>query len=202
MADPADRPAPGELPAPGRSGVSPAAVADFRSQLTRGEDVVDPTTWAGSVPAASGIAPRVRVGRSRWFNLLWLLPIGFVVLIVAVAAAKGLRNTGSVQRFLLRYPGTIQSARAVEHAGLPIWVGVQHFLNLFLMIFIIRSCPTIPGCTGPGTAPRAKTGSASRNQFRTTRCGPRRKTPSACPGRSACPGSGTRSGWPAGGTSG
>jgi sulfoxide reductase catalytic subunit YedY len=139
MADPADRPAPGELPAPGRSGVSPAAVADFRSQLTRGEDVVDPTTWAGSVPAASGIAPRVRVGRSRWFNLLWLLPIGFVVLIVAVAAAKGLRNTGSVQRFLLRYPGTIQSARAVEHAGLPIWVGVQHFLNLFLMIFIIRS---------------------------------------------------------------
>jgi hypothetical protein len=50
-------------------------------ELTRGEDAIDVATWAGSVPAVSGIAPRVRLGRSRWFNLLWLLPIGFVVLI-------------------------------------------------------------------------------------------------------------------------
>jgi sulfoxide reductase catalytic subunit YedY len=63
------------------AGVTPEVVASFRSQLTGGEDVVDPTTWAGSVPVARGIAPRVRIGRSRWFNLLWLLPIGFVVLI-------------------------------------------------------------------------------------------------------------------------
>jgi methionine sulfoxide reductase catalytic subunit len=27
----------------------------------------------------------------------------------------------------------------VAHPGLPIWVGVQHFFNLFLLIFIIRS---------------------------------------------------------------
>ena len=39
---------------------------------------MDPSTWAGSVPVAHGIAPRVRIGQSRWFNLLWLLPIGFV----------------------------------------------------------------------------------------------------------------------------
>jgi DMSO/TMAO reductase YedYZ molybdopterin-dependent catalytic subunit/thiosulfate reductase cytochrome b subunit len=104
-----------------------------------GEDVVDPTTWAGSVPQAQGIAPRVRIGRSRWFNLLWLLPIGFVVLIVAVAAAKGLRNMPSVERFIVRYPGTVQSASDRTNAGLPVWVGVQHFFNLFLLIFIIRS---------------------------------------------------------------
>ena len=82
------------------AGVTPEVVASFRSQLTVGEDVVDPTTWAGSVPVARGIAPRVRTGRSRWFNLLWLLPIGFVVLIVAVAAAKGLRNMTSMQDFI------------------------------------------------------------------------------------------------------
>ncbi len=111
----------------------------FRSQLTKGEDVVDPATWAGSIPAARGIAPRLRVGRSRWFNLLWLLPIGFVFLIASVAAAKGLRATGSVQRFIEDYPGTVTSAGAERSAGLPIWVGAQHFLNLFLMIFIIRS---------------------------------------------------------------
>ena len=66
--------------APPPSEISPDQVRSFRSQLTRGEDIVDPTTWAGSIPQVQGIAPRVRIGRSRWFNLLWLLPIGFVVL--------------------------------------------------------------------------------------------------------------------------
>jgi len=129
----------GDSRASAPSGVSPDAVRSFRSQLTTGEDVVDPTTWAGSVPRAHGIAPRVRIGRSRWFNLLWLLPLGFVALIVAVATAKGLRNTPSVARFIDRYPGTVESAGARANAGLPIWVGVLHFLNLFLLIFIIRS---------------------------------------------------------------
>ncbi len=119
--------------------LSPETVRSFRSQLSTGDDVVDPTTWAGSVPQAQGIAPRVRVGSSRWFNLLWLLPIGFVALIVAVAAAKGLRATPSVERFITRYPGTIQSTGARANAGLPIWVGILHFSNLFLLIFIIRS---------------------------------------------------------------
>jgi methionine sulfoxide reductase catalytic subunit len=91
------------------------------------------------VPPASGIAPRVRVGRDKWFNLLWLLPIGFLVLISAVAVAKGLRGIPSVQRFIARYPGTGESAGAEQGAGLPIWVDLQHFFNLFLMIFIIRS---------------------------------------------------------------
>lgn len=103
---------PTKLPAAADSRVDPDAVASFRSQLTIGEDVVDPTTWAGSVPVAHGIAPRLRVGRSRWFNLLWLLPIGFVVLIVAVAAGKGLRDTASVQRFIAHYPGTVASTTA------------------------------------------------------------------------------------------
>jgi methionine sulfoxide reductase catalytic subunit len=126
----------GARPAPK---LPPDAVAGFRSELTTGEDMVDPTTWAGSVPVARGIAPRVRLGASRWFNLLWLLPIGFVVLIAAVAAAQGLRTTDSVQHFIARYPGTVASASAMRNPGLPIWVGVQHFFNLFLMIFIIRS---------------------------------------------------------------
>jgi sulfoxide reductase catalytic subunit YedY len=111
----------------------------FRSQLTVGEDRVDPATWAGSVPQASGVAPRVRIGAGRWFNLLWLLPIGLLLLMVAVAVAKGLRDTGAVARFIDRNPGTVVTAAAANKPGFPIWVGVQHFFNLFLMIFIIRS---------------------------------------------------------------
>lgn len=119
------------------SRVSPESLLEFREQLTAGEDSVDPTTWAGSVPAASGIAPRVRVGRSRWFNLLWLLPIGFLVLIVAVAVAKELRGQQAVQSFIERYPGTVAPPNGQQ--GIPAWVGWQHFFNLFMMTFIIRS---------------------------------------------------------------
>ncbi len=117
----------------------PSLERSFRSQLTVGEDTVDPATWAGSVPQVNGVAPRVRVGRGRWFNLLWLLPIGLVLLMFAVAAAKGLRNIGAVQQFIARNPGTVVSAAAAADPGFPIWVGVQHFFNLFLLIFIIRS---------------------------------------------------------------
>jgi len=106
-------------------------VQSFRSQLTPGADVVDPVTWAGAIPQAHGVAPRVRVGRSRWFNLLWLLPIGFVVLIVAVAAAKGLRATPSVERFIERYPGTVGTAGFAPNPGLPLWVGA-YFITVFL----------------------------------------------------------------------
>ncbi|CAN5743951.1 hypothetical protein BH24ACT14_BH24ACT14_21860 [soil metagenome] len=126
-----------DLPAPAPSNVNPESLRDFRTQLTRGEDAVDPVTWAGSVPAQYGIAPRVRVGRSKWFNLLWLLPIGFVLLIVGVALAKELRGLPAVQSLIGQYPGTVTLPSGLE--GIPSWVGWQHFLNLFLITFITRS---------------------------------------------------------------
>lgn len=116
---------------------SPEAPAGYRARLTRGDDIVDPETWAGSLPSVSGISPRVRVGRDKWFNLLWLLPIGFALLLATVAIAQGLRDMPAVQRFIARYPGTIVSPRT--HPGLPWWVEAQHFLNIVFMIFIIRA---------------------------------------------------------------
>jgi methionine sulfoxide reductase catalytic subunit len=130
-------PAPEDLPPPGASGVPRGIVRSYRSQLKPGEDVIDVATWAGSVPQVNGVAPRVRIGRSKWFNLLWLLPIGFLLLIVAVAVAKGLRETGAVQQFISRYPGTIERPQAAS--GLPAWARWQHFFNLFFMVFIIRA---------------------------------------------------------------
>jgi sulfoxide reductase catalytic subunit YedY len=134
-ADPAGE----DLPAPASSGISPDVVRSYRWQLTPGEDVIDPATFAGSIPHVNGIAPRVRVGRSRWFNLLWLLPIGFVLLIIAVAVAKGVRGDPSVQDFIKRYPGTMAPSHPDATTGFPAWARLQHFFNLFLMVFIIRS---------------------------------------------------------------
>jgi methionine sulfoxide reductase catalytic subunit len=81
----------------------------------------------------------VRVGRSRWFNLLWLLPIGFVVLLILVAVAKGLRGDPAVQRFISRYPGTMVPSHPQATTGFPVWARWQHFFNAFLMIFVIRA---------------------------------------------------------------
>ncbi len=79
--------------------VSPEAISELREQLTKGEDVVDPKTWAGSIPAAFGIAPRLRIGADRWFNLVWLLPIAWGLLLLAVAVAQRLRGIPTIESF-------------------------------------------------------------------------------------------------------
>lgn len=127
----------GHTPAPPSDSASPKVEHDFRSKLTVGEDVVDPETWAGSIPVAVGIAPRIRIGAARWFNLLWLIPLGFAALVTAVAVAQELRTIPVVEQFIIQHPGN-EFATSFATA-MPGWLRVQHFLNLFLLIFIIRS---------------------------------------------------------------
>lgn len=122
----------------------------FRDELDSKRYTVVDEDWAGGVPAQYGVAPRVRIGPSKssgrgsgkWFNLLWLIPIGLLLLIVGIAVAKGIRDLPAVQDFMLRYPGTSPLPDSAPE-GFPAWLGWQHFLNLFLMIFIIRSGLTI-----------------------------------------------------------
>ncbi|WP_207345079.1 molybdopterin-dependent oxidoreductase [Arthrobacter sp. E3] len=128
---------PSPLPSP-HADEGTHAYNSFRSELTyRDDDVID-SEWAGSIPAQYGVAPRVRIGASRWFNLLWLIPLGFVLLVIGIAVAKGIRGLPAVQAFIAQYPGT-SSLPNDAPLGFPAWVGWQHFLNLFFMIFIIRS---------------------------------------------------------------
>lgn len=105
---------------------------------------LDPTTretielaeWAGGLPQVYGTAPHIRLGR-RWFNLLWLVPIGVVLLVIGIAVCQGLRTVPSVQDFITRYPGTITSP--APPSGFPWWLRWQHFFNLLFMMFIIRA---------------------------------------------------------------
>ena len=199
-------PAPEDLPAPAPSGVSPDTVRDWRWQLTPGEDRSTPPRGPGRCRRRTGIAPRVRVGRSKWFNLLWLLPIGFVVLIVAVAVAQGpaqdaRRSSGSSPATRAPVLGPRQGGHRV-----PGWVRCAALLQPVLddLHHPVRGAdPERPSAAvldpaqhaGQGLVPGPEAGA------RPSRCGPRSRTRSACRDRSVCPGSGTPSGWPAGGIS-
>lgn len=113
------------------------ALVNLRDELTPAHDVVDRETWAGGLGEKMATAPRLRVGAGKWFNLLWLIPIGFVTLVTAVAIANYLVSFPAVGDFVRRYPGTVTAAGG--RPGIPGWVGWQHFFNFFLMTFIIRS---------------------------------------------------------------
>ncbi|MEU3331626.1 cytochrome b/b6 domain-containing protein [Glutamicibacter creatinolyticus] len=73
----------------------------------------------------------------------WLRPVLTVAAALIVAAlvvllARWLRTLEPVQDFLTRYPGhsTLPQNAPV---GFPAWMGWQHFLNMFLIVLIIRS---------------------------------------------------------------
>ena len=110
---------------------------DYRSEVHPGHDVIDPETYGGGFDnTRRATAPRLRVGRDKWFNLLWLIPIGFVLLVAAVAIGKGLWHVDAVRQFVKDHPGSDDHG---VPPGLPAWLGWTHFFNLFLMMFIIRS---------------------------------------------------------------
>ncbi len=87
-------------------------------------------------------------------------------------------------------PAEVDGSNAMRDTDSPIWVGVQHFLNLFLLIFIIRSGVQIltdhPRLYWTRHSTPGRDCSGARSRFPKTRCGPPRKTPSACRDRSVC----------------
>ena len=101
--------------------------------LSTADDRVLLSHW---LPPKAGVLPKVRIGQ-RWINVLWVLPLIFLLLVIGVAVAQALRGLPGVQDFIARYPGNA-SALAVK-TGFPGWVRLLHFLNLFFMTFIIRS---------------------------------------------------------------
>lgn len=75
---------------------------------------------------------------SRWFKLVWIVPVIVVACFIIVLIAHGVRSLPAVQSFLLTYPG--QSALpAATPVGFPAWLEWQHGLNAFFLLLIIRS---------------------------------------------------------------
>jgi DMSO/TMAO reductase YedYZ molybdopterin-dependent catalytic subunit/thiosulfate reductase cytochrome b subunit len=106
----------------------------LRASLSDADDRIRLDHW---MPPQQGIFPRIRIGR-RWFNTLWALPIGAVVLLCLIALAQSLRELPSVTAFIQNHPGIAQSTPSVD-AGFPWWLRLQHLLNMFFMLFIMRA---------------------------------------------------------------
>ena len=65
---------------------------------------------------------------SRWFRLVWVVPVILVGLFLLVLAARGIRSIPGVQSFMRDFPG--QSALPSDApVGFPAWLDWQHFLN-------------------------------------------------------------------------
>jgi DMSO/TMAO reductase YedYZ molybdopterin-dependent catalytic subunit/thiosulfate reductase cytochrome b subunit len=59
-------------------------------------------------------------------------------MVVAIAISHELRSYPAVEQFIAHYPGIPASAPEVR-SGFPGWLRWQHFLNLFFLMFIMRS---------------------------------------------------------------
>jgi methionine sulfoxide reductase catalytic subunit len=104
------------------------------TSLSAADDRVRLSAW---LPPRDGVVPRIRLGR-RWINVLWAIPLAFILVVLAIALAQQLRTMSGVQEFIVRYPGISPSVPRVS-AGFPAWLRIQHFLNFLFMAFIIRA---------------------------------------------------------------
>jgi sulfoxide reductase catalytic subunit YedY len=104
------------------------------ASLTGADDRLRLSDW---LPPQWGIVPRIRIGQ-RWISTLWALPIGAAALIVLIAIAQSLRDLPDVKAFIEHYPGIAQATPSVD-SGFPWWLQLQHFLNMFFMLFIMRA---------------------------------------------------------------
>lgn len=76
--------------------------------------------------------------RSKWFALVWAVPLALVLLAAVVLLAQWLRTLPGVQEFMTTYPGHTELPENTP-VGFPAWLGWSHFFNALLILLIIRS---------------------------------------------------------------
>ncbi|NYF11349.1 thiosulfate reductase cytochrome b subunit [Leifsonia sp. AK011] len=76
--------------------------------------------------------------QSRWFPLVWVVPVALVLAVIVVLFARWLRDLPEVAAWIEQFPGqsTLPEGAPV---GIPAWAGWQHFLNSFFLLLIVRT---------------------------------------------------------------
>ncbi|MHA7221239.1 cytochrome b/b6 domain-containing protein [Arthrobacter sp. RHLT1-20] len=136
--DQAPAPAPGVV----ETEAEPTAPASAPAVVTAPAPEAQP---AAPAPAAKPARPKAeaKLYGSRtlvqWIKRVVLLAVVAVAAAgIAVLAARGVTTLPGVPGFLARYPGEYHLPETAE-PGFPWWAQWSHFLNIFLMVLIIRS---------------------------------------------------------------
>ena len=136
--DQAPAPAPGVV----ETEAEPTAPASAPAVVTAPAPEAQP---AAPAPAAKPARPKAeaKLYGSRtlvqWIKRVVLLAVVAVAAAgIAVLAARGVTTLPGVPGFLARYPGEYHQPETAE-PGFPWWAQWSHFLNIFLMVLIIRS---------------------------------------------------------------
>lgn len=113
----------------------------LEAQLTKGRSRVEAGEFAGGIKQEMASLPQIRFGQT-WFTtaqiLTVLVPLGFAAALALVATAQELRTFPAIQAFIQTYPGVGDFATPVT-SGFPWWLRWQHYLNLFVMLLMMRS---------------------------------------------------------------
>ncbi len=78
------------------------------------------------------------VTQSRWFKLVWIIPVAVVVAAALVLLARWIRDLPAVQDWLYQYPGH-SALPAGSPEGFPAWLGWVHFVNSLMLLLIVRT---------------------------------------------------------------
>lgn len=100
-----------------------------------------PVTAKPEKPVAPKAEPKLYGSRTlaQWIKRVVLLAVGAIVAAgILMLAARGVTTLPGVPEFLRRYPGEYALPQGAE-PGFPWWAQWTHFLNIFLMVLIIRS---------------------------------------------------------------
>lgn len=73
-----------------------------------------------------------------WVSSIGLVMAAFGVAVLAVVLAQQLREVPEVRDFIAQYPGDTERPDAAP-IGFPAWLAWQHFLNGFLLVFLVRT---------------------------------------------------------------
>jgi len=140
----AETPAPKRMGAPAAAGSAPqrmGAPAAAASAASPGQPQVtmpEVVTPAAKTHAAKPEAAEPRQGLLKTAKVVLSLVGVAVVAVGLVLLAQWLRTLDPVAQFITTYEGTPTHPEGVE-AGIPGWVGWQHFFNFFIIVMVIRS---------------------------------------------------------------
>lgn len=97
-----------------------------------------PKTSQQTGPASSTAAASYEKPWPRWVRPIIIMAGILALGLVFVLGARWLRELAAIQEFIATYNGHA-SQPDVAPAGIPAWLGWQHFLNMFFIVLIVRT---------------------------------------------------------------